>query len=182
MSRMNAIYKYILLIATASFFVMWQFVAIAEQQISISPTMPMKEIKKPIIIQACPQPEELINQAGTWITKNGRWKCYTPSTASKVTSFLGAQWAGIKVGKIICLYQTNEAVGFPLAVEQVSSKSILEPSGVGWSASTSDRRYCKSVNVADCSFVEAPERDTSDIYKEIEYNPRLNKNAYNAYK
>lgn len=161
--------KYILLIATAVFFVTQQSVVMAAQPAAIT--------KPTAVMQSCPQPEELINQEATWVTKNSRWKCYTPSTASKVTGFLGAQWAGIKVGKIICLYQTNEAVGFPLAIEQVSSQSILEPGGVSWSALTNGRRYCKSVNVADCPFTAVPERDTSHIYDDIKYNPRADKNA-----
>jgi hypothetical protein len=125
-----------------------------------------------VVKQFCPQIEDLIKQDTLWATKDNRWKSYTPSTASKVQIFLGAQWAGIKIGKIICLYQTNEAVTFPLAVEQVSSQSILEPSGGGWSALTGNRRFCKSTSVADCSFSPERERDNSNIYKDIEYNPK----------
>ncbi|MEI8054751.1 MAG: T4SS-associated protein EirA [bacterium] len=120
----------------------------------------------------CPQAEDLIKEKEFWVTRDGKWKNYTPSTATKVTSFLGAQWSGIKIGKIICLYQTNEAVGFPLAVEQMSSQAILEPSGSGWSALTGNRRFCKSASIADCYFLPEPQRDTSNIYKEIEYNPK----------
>lgn len=129
-------------------------------------------VQGPVVKQFCPQTEDLIKQDTLWTTKNNRWKSYTPSTASKVLGFLGAQWAGIKVGKIICLYQTNEAVTFPLALEQVSSQSMLEPSGGGWSALTSNRRFCKSTSVADCSFSPERERDTSNVYKDIEYNPK----------
>jgi hypothetical protein len=120
----------------------------------------------------CPQAEVLIKEKEFWITQDNKWKNYTPSTATRVTSFLGAQWSGIKIGKIICLYQTNEAVGFPLAVEQMSSQAILEPSGDGWSALTGNRRFCKSASIADCSFLPEPQRDTSNIYKDIEYNPK----------
>jgi hypothetical protein len=137
-------------------------------------TEPSDMVQGSVIKQFCPQTEDLIKQDTFWITKDqrNRWKSYTPSTASKVQGFLGAQWAGIKVGKIICLYQTNEAVTFPLAVEQVSSQSMLEPSGDGWSALTSNHRFCKSTSVADCSFSPEPQRDTSNIYKDIGYNPK----------
>jgi len=120
----------------------------------------------------CPQVEALNKQKEFWVTQDNKWKNYTPSTATKVTSFLGAQWSGIKIGKIICLYQTNEAVGFPLAVEQMSSQAILEPSGGGWSALTGNRRFCKSASIADCYFFAETQRDNTNIYKDIEYNPK----------
>jgi hypothetical protein len=137
-------------------------------------TEPSDMVQGPFIKQFCPQTEDLIKQETFWITKDqrNRWKSYTPSTASKVQGFLGAQWAGIKIGKIICLYQTNEAVTFPLAVEQVSSQSMLEPSGGGWSALTKNHRFCKSTSVVDCSFSPEPQRDNSNIYKDIGYNPK----------
>ena len=122
--------------------------------------------------QFCPQSDALIKHEEFWTTLDNKWKNYTPSTASKVTSFLGAQWSGIKVGKIICLYQTNEAVGFPLAVEQMSGQAILEPNGNGWSSLTGNRRFCKSASTADCPFSPEAQREIFNVYKDIEYNPK----------
>lgn len=122
----------------------------------------------------CPQADSLIKQDSFWTTKDQQWKNYTPSSASKVTSFLGAQWAGIKIGKIICLYQTNEAVAFPLAVEKVKGQPVSEPSGGGWSALTSNRRFCKSTSIADCVFMLELPKNIDNIYEEIAYNPKKN--------
>ena len=121
--------------------------------------------------QFCPQPEDLIKQNDFWVSKDNRWKSYTPSSSTRVINFTGAQWAGVKIGKIICLYQANEAVAFPLALEQESSQPIIEPSGGGWSSLTGNRKFCKSASVADCSYFPEPQRDNSNIYKDIEYNP-----------
>ena len=122
-------------------------------------------------VQFCPQAKDLIKKDDVWATSDGRWKNFTHSSASKILSFLGAQWFGIKVGKVICLYQTNEEVAFPLAVEHVKSRQILEPSGYGWSALAKSRKFCKSASVADCAYFAKPKRDLSNIYKDIEYNP-----------
>jgi hypothetical protein len=121
--------------------------------------------------QACPQAGALSKQGDRWVTPDGKWKNFTPSTANKVLGFLGAQWAGVKVGTIICLYQTDEAVSFPLAVEQTSSQSILEPDKLGWGALVNNRRFCKSASVADCVYFAEPSKDVVNVYQEIKYNP-----------
>jgi hypothetical protein len=127
---------------------------------------------KPVqITKFCPQIEELTKKGDFWVTTDNKWKNFTPSSATKVLNFLGAQWVGIKVGKIICLYQTNEAVAFPLSLEQLISQPIPEPSKLGWSALVDNRKFCKSTNVADCPYLAEPQQDNRNIYKEIEYNP-----------
>lgn len=119
----------------------------------------------------CPQAKELVKKEDIWATADNKWRNFTHSSATKVLSFLGAQWVGIKVGKIICLYKTNEAVAFPLAIEHTSSQPILEPAKFGWSSLVSNRKFCKSVNIADCPYFTEPQKDIINVYKEIEYNP-----------
>ncbi|EKE01766.1 MAG: hypothetical protein ACD_21C00058G0012 [uncultured bacterium] len=122
--------------------------------------------------QFCPQVGELTKQNDVWGTPDNKWRSFTHSSAKKILNFLGAQWVGVKVGKIICLYQTDEAVSFPLAVEQLVNQSILEPVGYGWSALTNGRKFCKSASVADCTYFIEPQKGISNIYEEIKYNPR----------
>ena len=122
-------------------------------------------------IQFCPQSEQLIKKDNKWVTKDNKWESFTHSSATKILGFLGAQWVGVKIGKIICLYQTNEAVAFPLALEQHHSQPVLAPSKYGWSALANNRKFCKSASVADCAYFTLPQKDSSNIYKEIEYNP-----------
>ena len=124
--------------------------------------------------QFCPQPEKLIKEDVKWTTEDKKWENYTPSSATKILGFIGAQWAGIKVGTIICLYQTNEAVSFPVALEQTRSQLILEPRSAGWSALVGNRRFCKSANTVDCAYLIEPPKDTSNIYEEIKYAPKAN--------
>ncbi len=120
---------------------------------------------------SCPSVESLQKEGTKWTTVDGKWETYTPSLATKVLNFIGAQWVGIKIGKIICLYQTNEAVSFPIALEQTRSQLILEPNNMAWSALVGNRRFCKSASVADCPYFLEQPKDISNVYKEIEYAP-----------
>lgn len=119
----------------------------------------------------CPDPQTLVKQNLKWASKDDRWESDTASSATEILNFAGAQWVGIKIGKIICLYQTNEAASFPLALEQVKSQAILEPHEAGWSSLINNRRLCKSASVADCPYFIEPPRDVSNIYDEIKYAP-----------
>lgn len=154
--------------------------------VNIASAQPINaDIKKPLIkdssnqvkklqMQFCPKSEDLFKRGVYWATKDGKWKNYTSSSADKIYNFIGAQWSGIHVGKIICLYHTNEAVSFPLAIEQVMSQDANEPSGLGWSSLMNNFKLCKSANIADCGFYYEPTKDISNIYNEIKYNPRAN--------
>jgi len=119
--------------------------------------------------RTCPDPSELVLQNLYWTARNGSWKNYNQSLEKKVKGFIGAQWIGIKVGKVICLYEAQENISFPIALEQVQSEIILEPTGNNWSAYERGRRLCKSANTADCAFYTQPPEDLSNIYKSIEY-------------
>lgn len=119
----------------------------------------------------CPEPGSLVKDGVKWVSQDRKWETYTPSSATKIVNYIGAQWIGVRVGKIVCLYQTNEAVSFPVALEQTRSLSIVEPKSMAWSALVGNLRFCKSASVADCPFFLEPPKDTSNIYKEIEYAP-----------
>lgn len=137
-------------------------------------TAPIKtQVNNDLPPRFCPQPGELVknNIDLKWTTKDNKWTSYTPSAAIKILGFLGAQWVGIKVGEVICLYQTDEAAAFTLELQQVKVQSILEPKGAGWSSAIGNRRICKSVNVADCRYLIEPPKDTSNVYDEIKYAP-----------
>jgi hypothetical protein len=119
----------------------------------------------------CPDPSDLIKEGDKWTSKDHKWASNTPSTAIKAVSFLGAQWVGIKVGHVICLYQVDEEVSFPVSLEQMRNFSILEPKSVTWSALVGNRKFCKSASIADCAFYLQPPEAAVDAFKEIEYNP-----------
>ena len=117
----------------------------------------------------CPAANKLQKEQLIWQTNDQRWRSYTPSTATKVVNFTGAQWVGVKIGKIICLYQTDEEVAFPLALEPTQNQSVLEPNGNGWSSLIENRKLCKSANPADCPYQIQDNAPATDLYSEIKY-------------
>lgn len=158
------------------FFFGWQHEVIAAEPIvstQISTTQ-----QAPLTTQLCPKAEDLIKKDFHWISRDGKWENYTPSSATKILNFVGAQWIGVKYGKIICLYKTNEAVAFPVALEQTRSQLVMEPHGGGWSALVQKNlKLCQSTNIHDCAYsFEAP-KDISNVYKEIDYAPQKDFNT-----
>ncbi|MBU0744712.1 MAG: T4SS-associated protein EirA [Gammaproteobacteria bacterium] len=147
---------------------------VAEQSSNDAPATTTNEVSQQA--QYCPQPDDLVKNGVDWTTKDKKWKNYTPSSATKILSFIGAQWVGVKVGKVICLYQTNEAVSFPVALEQTKSQLVLEPREGGWSALVNNRRFCKSSNVVDCPIFHEAAKALGNIYEEIKYDPKSKQN------
>lgn len=126
--------------------------------------------KYPAEISYCPLLTDLVKRDLFWYSKDNSWRSYTQSFSSAITTFVGAQWEGVKLGKVFCLYLGNEQFAFPIALEQLHSRVVLEPNQTNWSAKI-DGGYkaCKSSNVVDCPFVYQPAPDTSHIYDEIKY-------------
>ena len=121
--------------------------------------------------QYCPLVKELTKKNLHWVVGN-TWNSYSSSFVKEVGSFIGAQWVGVKVGKIICLYRGKNSFDFPIALEQVKSKIILEPKTAHWSGLANNRKFCKSTNVYDCPYlVQETENatDTAKIYEAIKY-------------
>ena len=116
----------------------------------------------------CPSISELTKEGLFWKAGNS-WKSFTQSFAKEIGGFLGAQWMGVNIGKIICLYHGKESIDFPIAIEQVHSQLILEPKGPNWSTPISGRRICKSSNIFDCAFTAQAEESSKDAYEDIKY-------------
>jgi hypothetical protein len=101
------------------------------------------------------------------------WKSFTQSFATEIGSFIGAQWVGINVGKIICLYQGKDSFEFPIALEQKESTLFFEPTSSNWSAKINGYRICKSTNINDCPFfIQKAEATPEDPYEQLKYNPQ----------
>lgn len=130
----------------------------------------------------CPLASELKRTPyKTWQAGAG-WRGYEQTIVTQIQSFIGAQWTGIKIGKIICLYQGKGAADFPIALEErfvpgKGSNLIVEPVTPNWSAKVQGYRFCKSSNVADCPFFRLETEKTESgqkLYEQINYNPIRN--------
>lgn len=122
----------------------------------------------------CPLEIELNKVGNTWMSGKN-WKDDNVSIVKQIGNFTGAQWVGVNIGSIICLYRGKNAFDFPIALRQIHSQQILEPKTSNWSAVVTNYKLCKSSNVKDCPFFVKPEENVQNAYKEIDYNP-ANKN------
>lgn len=118
----------------------------------------------------CPAVSELTQNGLNWSARDGKWRSYSPSFAKEINTFLEAQWIGVNVGKIICLYQGKENFDFPIAIEPTKSILVLEPSGQAWVEKHPGYKTCKSTNISDCPFVTQQEESLKNPYEQIKYH------------
>jgi hypothetical protein len=153
----------------------------------LAPTTPSAQTQKQIVsnnpqsqVLNCPIASALKfnSENQTW-SSGKEWQGYEQSIVTEIQSFIGAQWTGVKIGKIICLYQGKNATDFPVSLEQrfipeKGSTLILEPTSENWGAEVQGYRFCKSTNVMDCPFHNLPSEQTpttKQLYDQIKYAP-----------
>lgn len=133
------------------------------------PTSPDATISTPKSLPTgyieCPKVENLHKdlKKKTWGNKHG-WKSYETSFANDISTFLGAQWQGVKIGNISCLYKSKEGLTFPIILHY--SRLVYEPSGKNWGKNLGGYMNCKSHQQKDCIFKPKAKLKTNDIYKE----------------
>lgn len=120
------------------------------------------------IILYCPLPEELTRD-GPWWRVNDIWKSYDQSLVEEIQQFSGAQWIGVKVGKIICLYKGKEKLTFPVALEPVHPILVPDPAGPNWITTEEGYKKCISDDVKDCPFTQQKPANVSNVYEQIKY-------------
>ena len=118
----------------------------------------------------CPSVSELTKDGLSWSAREGGWQSFSPSFAQEINTFLEAQWIGVNVGKIICLYQGKENFDFPIAIEPAKSILVLEPYGQAWATKHPGFKTCKSTNVSDCPFMAQQEESAENPYTQIKYH------------
>lgn len=99
----------------------------------------------------------------TWGNRNG-WKSYETSFANHIASFLGAQWRGIKIGNVACLYKPKEGLTFPIILH--FSRLTYEPVGKHWGRNLGGYMNCKSYQIKDCIFKPETKSKSANIYEE----------------
>ena len=69
----------------------------------------------------CPAPSQLIldQKTSKWNTKTG-WRSPDSTFTKEVTTFLGAQWQGVQMGQVVCLYQGPEKKEFEIRLQKDS--------------------------------------------------------------
>jgi hypothetical protein len=116
----------------------------------------------------CPTPDQLIKNGLYWGTATGNWKSYSESFDNSIVAFIGAQWVGINVGKMVCIYKGNLAMSFPITIQNdVLSQG---PTGGLWGSDLGGYRNCHSSNVLDCPFVVKTQSvNMQQIYNSLDF-------------
>lgn len=116
----------------------------------------------------CPKPSDLVmNPADrTWHARGG-WKNLNPSFSDKIDTFLGAQWVGVSLGHINCIYTQSGRDTFPVNLQRGLISPAPTNQGGLWSADKGGYIECKSQHVTDCPFLVQRKQAEKDVNKAL---------------
>jgi len=117
----------------------------------------------------CPALNELTLDTATRIwSAPGGWKSYEQSFATEITQFLGAQWIGIEIGQIACIYAGKEKYTFPILL--IYNTLVQAPKDGAWQENTKDGYYhCTNSQINQCPFYPVKKRQSED-FSNLQYN------------
>lgn len=121
----------------------------------------------------CPKPNELVKKDGKWeSTTKIRWLSYESSFASDIAFFMGAQWQGVKVGPMSCIYQSSDSNVFPITLQNNHMFQI--PTQANWYAGEDNMVNCVSNDVTDCPLTphlkDNSPSTTQEVFQSIDAN------------
>jgi hypothetical protein len=172
-SRKNRMYKIILALVIIALMIPLQVLAdnAAAQNSSTPAAADAPAANIPGIVyekQYCPQASSLKLSQDLWWTAPGDWKSDSQSFVSEIDHFIGVQWTGINVGKVICLYRGKGKANFPVAM--IRETLVPEPSGNLWGPNQQGQRSCQSDEITDCPFLSEKNKKVGpDIYNQLEF-------------
>lgn len=118
----------------------------------------------------CPQPDSLYKDGMRWKSGNG-WKSNQESFSDSIAAFMGAQWNGVGVGTVICIYKPSDTNDFP--IQLANTALVQEPNTAYWEAKQEGQVIncvSRNENVCDCQFslyTEKAEEDVNEIISSI---------------
>lgn len=127
-------------------------------QTSSPPTLPPGYTMCPSISELHQDPVKMI-----WFAHNG-WKSFSPSFSKTIGSFLGAQWQGVNVGTISCVYRGTEQMSFPIILTY--NNLVFAPTGGQWTKNLGGYTNCKSTERKDCIFKPKTQPRSGNIYQQ----------------
>lgn len=116
---------------------------------------------------SCPSIDQLYRDPTTllWKSKRGGWKSFAPSFATRATTFLGAQWQGVKVGNLFCVYQ-GDPTTFSINLHYYTLTK--EPTSESWGKNNKGLRNCYSNNTHDCLFTPVPAPNNTSLDQQLD--------------
>ncbi len=149
--------------------------AIADTAVTANPAAPAPAQVQPTTTTTtvptqnyCPEPNQLVKKDLYWSAEGG-WISYGESFDKEITGFVKAEWVGLNVGRIICIYQGDRKYSFQIVLEQKHHKSIPVPSGHNWRVEKAGRKDCIANNVKDCPFIIEGSKKSEDIYQGLDF-------------
>ncbi|MBX9587339.1 MAG: T4SS-associated protein EirA [Gammaproteobacteria bacterium] len=115
----------------------------------------------------CPEVGKLMKKEMFWGAPGG-WKSYSQSFVDVIDSFSGAQWVGVNVGKMLCVYKGKGSFEFPVVLQNDTLTPV--PEGQKWVKQSGGYINCLSGDVLDCPFkFEETTTDIKNVYKELDF-------------
>lgn len=117
----------------------------------------------------CPPVESLVRDdiKQSWSGPNG-WKTAAPSFLRTLDTFAGAQWIGVGVGEVICVYLKTTRNSFPVTLQR--SKLVPAPKiGDTWSMTKGGYAECKSNDVMKCPFFSQVPKPAQNVYEQLDF-------------
>lgn len=119
----------------------------------------------------CPAPNKLQKTGLIWKAPGG-WISYSESFVDHITQFIGAQWIGVEVGKIICLYRGDKEFTFPVALEQndlLIEKPVVKPGSFWRQLDKTGYMECRSADINNCDFVVKVYKPIENVYDQLNF-------------
>lgn len=128
-----------------------------------------------VVTRYCPSAEKLIKKEQWW--GYGNWRSYDRSFVTQIRGFVGAQWVGVGVGTMICIYQGTKKTDFPLTISD-NTLLVKAPQGGSWGPYQQGRKNCIQAvsGIQDCPFQVVVRKQPKDIYKALDFFKGRNQN------
>jgi hypothetical protein len=96
------------------------------------------------------------------------WYSLNPSFLRTLTRFVGAQWIGVGVGRIICTYANDNQSSFFVDLQRNNLVSM--PIGGLWSKDKGGYKDCFASDVKQCGYSAIKRAVPKDIYEQIDFH------------
>src|SRR3990167_5236286 len=118
-------------------------------------------------------------------TKDGAWKSYQTSFATKLTQFIGAQWRGVCVGQVTCVYKAeqrftiegNLTIQPALPVLLVFHALTFQPTKGKWKRNAQGLYNCYAYHKKNSPFKIRMQKPNKNVYQEAESLKSVDDNA-----
>lgn len=114
----------------------------------------------------CPPISKLMKKDMFWGAPGG-WRSYSQSFVSTIDSFAGAQWVGINVGKMLCVYKGKQTFEFPVVLQ--NDALTPTPEGGKWVVKAGGYNNCLSGDTLDCPFKFEETTTSKDAINELDF-------------